>query len=466
MAFPQPATAPAASSLRPRLPAALLARRARQGDERAFAEIFQRYSAELYRFCLAILRRHEEAEDAVAATMSAALRALPGERREIDLRAWLFRVARNESISIIRARTTPLDPAEMPEATSASAEQEAGLRERLRHLVADLSALPERQRSALLMRELSGLELEEIAVALECSPQAARQTVYEARVALGELEMGRGMSCGEVRRSVSAGDRRRLRGRRVRSHLRACSGCRDFATAIETRREDLAALFPLPAAAAAGGLLAALGGGASGGSAAGSIAGAGAVKGASVAAAVVLGAGAAGLTGAVDLPGFGQGTGSADSTGSAGSTAGTVDERGQRNAPSRVAKSGPAAGLRDGRRDGRSANARPAGERGSDRGARRGRPAQPGGGKAAGPQTPGNSAATPAAVSPGTPASPSGRGSAGAGEGPRGPAVAPPAPPNRPVQPPAAGAAEPAKPTLPPKPPQAGAGEPAPAPAP
>ncbi len=81
-----------------------LAKRAAAGDSSAFETLFKRYQQPLYRYCRAILTEPVDAEDAVQATMVKALRALPGERREIALRPWLYRVAHNESISILRAR--------------------------------------------------------------------------------------------------------------------------------------------------------------------------------------------------------------------------------------------------------------------------------------------------------------------------------------------------------------------------
>src|SRR3954454_20914208 len=81
-----------------------LARRAAQGDQRAFAAIYKRHHQELYRYCRAILRDPDDAQDALQATMVKALRALPGEEREIALKPWLFRIAHNEAITIVRAR--------------------------------------------------------------------------------------------------------------------------------------------------------------------------------------------------------------------------------------------------------------------------------------------------------------------------------------------------------------------------
>src|SRR6185503_19840559 len=81
-----------------------LAQRAAAGDSRAFAAIYRRYQADLYRYCLAIVGNPADAQDALQNTMVQALRALPGEEREINLKPWLYRVARNAAINLLRAR--------------------------------------------------------------------------------------------------------------------------------------------------------------------------------------------------------------------------------------------------------------------------------------------------------------------------------------------------------------------------
>ena len=82
-----------------------LARRAAAGDRQAFAVLYQRHHQSLFRYCRAILGDAEDAADALQNTMAAALRALPGERREIRLKPWLYRIAHNESISLLRRRS-------------------------------------------------------------------------------------------------------------------------------------------------------------------------------------------------------------------------------------------------------------------------------------------------------------------------------------------------------------------------
>jgi RNA polymerase sigma factor (sigma-70 family) len=252
--------AAAASGLSTLLSDERLTRRAVGGDDRAFAAIFRRYHQSLYRFCLAIVGNPEDAQDALQNTMVKVLRALPGEERRIDLKPWLYRIAHNESIDLLRRRreTSQLDVEQV--APGYGLAEDAATRERLRRLVVDLRELPERQREVLVMREMSGLSFDEIAVALDTSGAVARQTLYEARQSLRQMEEGREMSCETVTRSLSDGDGRITRRRDVRAHLRTCARCREFRDEIKRREKDFAALAGLPAVAAAGMLQGLLGG--------------------------------------------------------------------------------------------------------------------------------------------------------------------------------------------------------------
>jgi RNA polymerase sigma factor (sigma-70 family) len=260
-----------------------LARLVSRGSERAFAVLYRRHHQALYRYCLSIVRDEDDAQDALQSAMTRALVALRAQERDLAVRPWLFRIAHNEAVSVLRRRrpTTPL--AEGLEPADGGVERTLEGRERLATLLADLQALPVRQRSALVMRELSGLSIEEIAGALSTSPGAAKQVLFEARRALHEFAEGRAMECEQARRSISDGDRRVLRGRRLRGHLRACAGCRDFQVAISLRGADLRALAPpLPGVLAAGMLGRLLAHGLGGGGHAGAVtAGSGAALGAS-----------------------------------------------------------------------------------------------------------------------------------------------------------------------------------------
>ncbi len=294
---------------------ARLTRRAAEGDRRAFAAIFNRYHQDLYRYCVAILGSSHDAQDALQNTMVKVLAALPGEKREIQLKPWLYRIAHNEAVDLHRTRR-PVESLNPDVAiTAAGPVETAELRARMQGLFADIEELPERQRGALVMRELSDLSFEQIGAAFGTSPAVARQTVYEARLSLQRMSEGREMDCAAVTKALSDGDGRLSRRRELRAHLRSCAACRQFEDGLEQRQRDFAVIAPMPALIATGLLHGIVGGSASSASG-GMLAGVGAVTGktvagsalvksaATVAVVAAVGVGAADRGGVVDvLPG-------------------------------------------------------------------------------------------------------------------------------------------------------------------
>src|SRR4051794_26843822 len=76
----------------------------RSGDDTAFEVMFDRHASGLLAFCRHMLASPEEAEDAVQHPFFAAHRALLADDREIRLKPWLYAIARNRCLSILRAR--------------------------------------------------------------------------------------------------------------------------------------------------------------------------------------------------------------------------------------------------------------------------------------------------------------------------------------------------------------------------
>lgn len=253
-----------------------LARLAAAGHERAFAVMYERHQQTLYRYIRSILRNDADAQDALQSTFTAAFAALGRGRPDAPIRPWLFRIAHNEAVSALRRRRPTTELSAASDYGTASVEEQVAERAELDLLLRDLRELHERQRAALVMRELSGLSHDEIALALQTSLGAAKQAIYEARRSLFEFAEGRATPCDEIQRTISDADGRLLRSRRVRAHLRDCSACAAFAAAIPARRQELRALAPtLPAVAAAGLLERIAGAGAGSGTGAGHGAGAG-----------------------------------------------------------------------------------------------------------------------------------------------------------------------------------------------
>ena len=148
------------------------------------------------------------------------------------MRPWLFRIAHNEAVGVLRRRTTTCALDEQF-GDAAAVEDRVFEREALRVLQADLAGLTEGQRGSMVLCELNGLGHDEIADVLGTSPAAARQAVFEARSVLLSCREGRDTARADIRRTLSDGDGRVLRGRRVQAHLLSCGGCRAF-------RDDLA----------------------------------------------------------------------------------------------------------------------------------------------------------------------------------------------------------------------------------
>src|SRR3954469_25247617 len=228
--------------------------RAARGDAAAFAAVYERHHQALYRYCRSILRHDEDAQDALQSTMTRAFAALQDEQRDFELRPWLFRIAHNEAITILRRRRETGELDEQP--APGNLEDRVAEREELRLLALDLADLPERQRAALVLRELNGLSHVEIGIVLELSTGAVKQAIFDARSTLFSFREGREMACHDIRRMLSDGDGRVLRGKGMRAHLRACSDCRRCREDLEHRPAALRALAPPLPVGAGGALLA------------------------------------------------------------------------------------------------------------------------------------------------------------------------------------------------------------------
>ncbi len=248
----------------------------RGGDEDAFRVIHDRYRQRLFAYTRQMLASRQDAEDALQDVFVRAYAGLRSSDRDLALRAWLYRVAHNRCVDELRRPPPPAPelitlvrpPIQDP---IAQAEQ----RESLRRLIADVRRLPDQQRSALLMRELTGMSYTELAAALGISVPALKSLLVRARVSLVQSMQARDTACTEIRQElVLAHDRRRRPEAIARRHLRDCAPCREFRGEIRGVSRQLGALLPLGPAGMLANLLG-FGGGAGGGAAAGTGAAAG-----------------------------------------------------------------------------------------------------------------------------------------------------------------------------------------------
>jgi len=152
----------------------------RAGNDRAFEAIVVRYKGELLRYCSRVLP-DGRGEDAVQQSFVNAYRALHGDTAPLSLRSWLFSIAHNVSLNVLRQRGADHEPLESHPGTQEPAHATFERRERFRDVLAAVAALPPAQRDAIILRELEGRGHEEIARELGISGGAARQLISRAR---------------------------------------------------------------------------------------------------------------------------------------------------------------------------------------------------------------------------------------------------------------------------------------------
>jgi RNA polymerase sigma factor (sigma-70 family) len=247
----------------------------RAGDPAAFEALVQRYRARLLSFCRHMLRSQEDAEDVLQEVFAASYRAIMADEREIAVRPWLYKIARNMCLKHIARRRPPaeggVEELELP--AGGTALDAVRMREDLRQVVGDVRELPETQRTALLMREIDGLSYEQIAGAMETTVPGVKSLLVRARVSLAEAAEGRQLSCEVVHVELlgAAEEGVRLSGA-ARRHARECEVCAAYQAELGVGRRA-AAFWPLAPVALVRELLSKLGIGAG---AAGAGAGAGA----------------------------------------------------------------------------------------------------------------------------------------------------------------------------------------------
>src|SRR5215217_4011045 len=221
----------------------------RRGNQHAFEALVARYQSRLLAFCRHMLSSKEDAEDVLQEVFAASFNAILADDRPINVRPWLYRIARNRSLNHLRKATAiGVDSMDvhLSEHGLTTADR-VHRREEFRLLLADVGELPETQRTALLLREIDALSYEQIAEAMETTVPSVKSLLVRARVSLAEAAEARQLSCDDVRLElgeIAEGLRRRT-SPPVRRHLRSCERCSLFRTELRATSKALALLLPV-----------------------------------------------------------------------------------------------------------------------------------------------------------------------------------------------------------------------------
>ena len=167
------------------------------GDREAFARLVDETSGHIYNLALRILGNPQDAEDALQETYIKAFRALPDFEGRSSLKTWLYRIAVNEALMLVRRRKPDAISVEepdldedaeskgmdivdwccLPEGELLSSESRRFLDQAVSHLSTGL-------RTVFVMRDLEGLSVQETAEALNVSESVVKTRLLRARLAL------------------------------------------------------------------------------------------------------------------------------------------------------------------------------------------------------------------------------------------------------------------------------------------
>lgn len=302
----------------------MAATQASQVAAREVDDLFRRHGGEVYRYALAVLGNHADAEDITQTTFLNAYRSIEQGVRPRKPSNWLLTIASNAIKQKFRQETSrPRQVALDQEIAETNPDDHDG--PTVGELLTALSRIPPQQRQAIVLREFEGRSYKEIAAILGVTTSALETLLFRARRSLAE-ELEHHLTCTEAQLAISrAADGRlgRKERRRLREHLAECPDCAQFARVQKRHRTALrglmlvpvpvsfalfrgfegtatAAVLPTAGTTAAGATAAGAGVGAAGATGGGLLAGGVVVKAAAVAAAASV-AGGIGVVGATDI---------------------------------------------------------------------------------------------------------------------------------------------------------------------
>lgn len=245
----------------------------RQGDDRAFEELFSRYRSRITAYVLGMVGGdHGKAEDITQEVFLSALRRLRDTERPIAFKPWIYEIAKNACIDEFRRsrRSSEISlnadddsPSGDGNLVSKQPTPDAAMenKQRLEALRGAFRGLPENQHRILVMRELEGRSYREIAGRMGMTRPMVESTLFRARRRLGEEyeELTSGRRCEQVCEVVDRADASSIRvlgiraRRQVALHLSHCDDCRRYARLAgadeslfqaPTFADKVAALFP------------------------------------------------------------------------------------------------------------------------------------------------------------------------------------------------------------------------------
>ena len=164
--------------------------RARSGDGEAFRSLVERHSRSVFRLAYRMTGNEQDAEDVVQETFLRAYRQLAGYDGRASFSTWLYRIAANYSLDLIRVRKRHADRAQPVEgerdpldtvaAAAPGPDRLAMSGETQRLLESAMDTLSSQERTAFVLRHFEGQSIEQIGMALGTSANATKHSIFRA----------------------------------------------------------------------------------------------------------------------------------------------------------------------------------------------------------------------------------------------------------------------------------------------
>jgi RNA polymerase sigma factor (sigma-70 family) len=217
-----------------------------QAAARELDDLYRRHGAQVYRYALAVLGNHADAEDVTQTTFLSAYGALEQGVKPRKPANWLLTIASNAIKQRFRQESSRPREVMLDDEIAGSSPNEDG--PSVGELLAALSKIPPQQRQAIVLREFEGRSYAEIAGILGVTQSALETLLFRARKSLAE-ELEHQLTCTEAQLAISrAADERlgRKERRRLREHLGECPDCSRFARLQQRHRTALKGLMLVP----------------------------------------------------------------------------------------------------------------------------------------------------------------------------------------------------------------------------
>jgi len=173
-------------------------RRAKQGDARAFAELFKHYQHRAFAVAIGILHSEEDALDVVQESFVKAFKHLDSFQGNASFYTWLYRIVTNMAIDLLRRRRkaaqTSFDDAVrqneevvgeeanlLPSRLGVDPHRELARQEVIAQVHRALATLSPIHRTVIILREQEGLSYEEMALVMKCSKGTIMSRLHHAR---------------------------------------------------------------------------------------------------------------------------------------------------------------------------------------------------------------------------------------------------------------------------------------------